>query len=152
VVLVQISTWSTQAELEFILADSGVTTLFSVASVGKEDFVGSLKALRSRLPKLTTLIMVGRPPPDFESLLRPMHPRLHYVRTAPSEKTILRLQIPRRRFPEMHQPRVETCGDIGVAGIVAPDMQPHVDMVDDCGGAASRREGGGLRVEYTTFH
>ena len=64
-VLVPISTWSTQAELEFILADSGVTTLFSVASVGKEDFVTSLAALRPRLPRLQTLVMIADAAPGW---------------------------------------------------------------------------------------
>jgi len=63
-VLVPISTWSTQAELEFILADSGVTTLFSVASVGKEDFVASLTALRPGFKALQTLVMIGSQAPD----------------------------------------------------------------------------------------
>lgn len=72
-VLVPISTWSTQAELEFILADSGVTTLFSVASVGKEDFVASLTALRPRLPELRTQVMIGGAAPggdwlDYDAL------------------------------------------------------------------------------------
>ncbi len=60
-VLVPISTWSTQAELEFILADSGITTLFSVASVGKENFIASLTALRPNLAKLQTLVLIGAP-------------------------------------------------------------------------------------------
>lgn len=72
-VLVPISTWSTQAELEFILADSDINTLFTVASVGKEDFVASLTALRPNLAKLQTLIMIGTPAPhdhwlDYDEL------------------------------------------------------------------------------------
>lgn len=67
-VLVPISTWSTQAELEFILADADVEILFSVASVGKENFVANLSGLRPRLPNLRMLVMVNGAAPDKEWL------------------------------------------------------------------------------------
>ncbi len=67
-VLVPISTWSTQAELEFILADADVEILFSVASVGKENFVANLSELRPRLPNLRMLVMVNGTAPDEEWL------------------------------------------------------------------------------------
>lgn len=67
-VLVPISTWSTQAELEFILEDSDIMTLFSVASMGKENFVASLTALRPNLAKLQTLVMIGAPAPHDDWL------------------------------------------------------------------------------------
>lgn len=55
-VLVPVSTWSTPAELRHILADAGVTALFSMGASGKDDFIESVTSLLSELPRLTTLI------------------------------------------------------------------------------------------------
>lgn len=43
--IVPLSTWSTRSELEFLLEDSGVRWLFSLARLGDRDFLGDLDAL-----------------------------------------------------------------------------------------------------------
>ncbi len=69
-VVVPFSTWSTRQELDFLLADSGVRTLFSIGVLGKEDFRTSIGALvpeaaaggtwrSARFPALRDLIVVG---------------------------------------------------------------------------------------------
>ncbi|MGG5809492.1 class I adenylate-forming enzyme family protein [Falsiroseomonas sp. CW058] len=73
-VVVPFSTWSTRQELDFLLADSGVRTLFALPGFGREDFVASLGALvpeaaaggawrSARFPALRDLVLVGAPPP-----------------------------------------------------------------------------------------
>jgi fatty-acyl-CoA synthase len=73
-VVVPFSTWSTRQELEFLLADSGIRTLFALPGFGKESFAESLAALvpeaaagegwrAARFPALRDLVMVGAPPP-----------------------------------------------------------------------------------------
>lgn len=83
-VIVPFSTWSTRQELDFLLADSGVRTLFAMPGFGKEDFAESLGALipeaaqsnswrSARFPALRELVMVGgdasRGWLDYEALL-----------------------------------------------------------------------------------
>ncbi len=90
--VVPFSTWSTRQELEFLLADSGVRTLFALPGFGKEDFRASLRALvpeaeaggawrSARFPALRDLILVGGAqdslPPgwlEHEALLREAPP------------------------------------------------------------------------------
>lgn len=72
-VVVPINTWSKAAEIEFILGDAEISTLFMMPSAGSEDFVVSLRALvpeafaarewvSARFPALRSLIMVGSVP------------------------------------------------------------------------------------------
>jgi fatty-acyl-CoA synthase len=83
-VVVPFSTWSTRQELDFLLADSGIRTLFCLSGFGKESFAASIGALvpeaaaggawRSlRFPALRDLIMVGGTAPagwlDHEALI-----------------------------------------------------------------------------------
>jgi fatty-acyl-CoA synthase len=74
-VVVPISTWSKPAELEFILNDAEISTLFTLPSAGREDFVAGLRSLvpevfaaqkwvSARFPALRSLIMVGAEPPS----------------------------------------------------------------------------------------
>ncbi len=66
-VVVPISTWSTPAELEFILRDADVAALFVMPSLGNTDFFAAMRALvpeastteewtSPRFPALTTLV------------------------------------------------------------------------------------------------
>jgi len=67
--VVPFSTWSTRQELQFLLDDSGIHTLFALPRFGREDFVASLAALvpevaaggwrSARFPALRDLVMVG---------------------------------------------------------------------------------------------
>lgn len=72
--VVPISTWSKPAELEFILSDAGISTLFAVTAVGNEDFVGALHRLvpeafaardwaSAAFPALRSLVIVGAAAP-----------------------------------------------------------------------------------------
>ena len=47
-VVVPFSTWSTAAELDFLLRDSGVRCLFTLARFGERDFARDIAALRTR--------------------------------------------------------------------------------------------------------
>ena len=47
-VVVPFSTWSTSAELDFLLQDSGVLRLFTLARLGERDFAADIAALRAR--------------------------------------------------------------------------------------------------------
>jgi fatty-acyl-CoA synthase len=47
-IVVPFSTWSTAAELEFLLADSGVRYLFTLARFGERDFASDIAILRTR--------------------------------------------------------------------------------------------------------
>ena len=47
-VVVPFSTWSTSAELDFLLQDSGVRCLFTLARLGERDFARDIAALRAR--------------------------------------------------------------------------------------------------------
>jgi fatty-acyl-CoA synthase len=69
-VVVPFSTWSTRQELDFLLADSGVRTLFSLTGFGRESFRDSLAALvpeaasggawrSARYPALRELVTIG---------------------------------------------------------------------------------------------
>lgn len=71
--IVPISTWSKEQELEFILQDAGIRTLFTLPQLGKEDFAGLLRNLvpeahqnrsvgewrSERLPLLRNLVLVS---------------------------------------------------------------------------------------------
>lgn len=57
-VVVPISTWSTQAELAFILNDANVTILFSAATVGKIDFSTALSIIQLRTATLKKIILI----------------------------------------------------------------------------------------------
>jgi fatty-acyl-CoA synthase len=69
-VVVPFSTWSTAAELEFLLQDSRVRCLFTVARLGERDFAGDIAALRTRggLEQLEKVILIDAvPPPELEN-------------------------------------------------------------------------------------
>ncbi len=70
--LVPFSTWSTRHELEFLLADSGLSALFTLSGFGKEDFRASLDAMLpeagrtepgewrcATTPALRSIVLVG---------------------------------------------------------------------------------------------
>ncbi len=82
--VVPFSTWSTRHELEFLLADSGVRTLFAIPGFGKEDFRASLGALvpeaggggawrSARFPALRELVLLDEAAPTgwlaYEALI-----------------------------------------------------------------------------------
>lgn len=62
--VVPFSTWSTAAELEFVLRDSGVRCLFTLARYGSQDFTATLAAIQDagRCPELERVIVIGEPP------------------------------------------------------------------------------------------
>ena len=64
-VVVPISTWSKPAELEFILNDADVHTLFAAATIGKEGFAAILHKIRPQLPQLQTLVILGEASTDL---------------------------------------------------------------------------------------
>lgn len=59
--LVPISTWSTPAELDFILSDSGVGSLFAVSGIAGQDFVAATEASAARRSTLQRLVLIGGP-------------------------------------------------------------------------------------------
>ena len=64
------STWSTAAELDFLLQDSGVRYLFTLARFGERDFAGDVAALRARgaQAQLEKVILIdAAPQPGFET-------------------------------------------------------------------------------------
>jgi fatty-acyl-CoA synthase len=58
--VVPLSTWSTSAELDFLLQDSGVRYLFTLAHLGERDFAGDVAALRARntYPHLEKVVLI----------------------------------------------------------------------------------------------
>ncbi len=83
-VLAPFSTWSTTAELEFLLEDAGAKTLFTLKNYGRQNFSDGLSALKDegklkQLQEVVTLdgpsykdyltgpILVGKPPGDGRS-------------------------------------------------------------------------------------
>jgi fatty-acyl-CoA synthase len=67
-VVVPFSTWSTSAELDFLLQDSGVLRLFTLARLGERDFARDIAALRacSDLAHLEKVILIDAvPKPEF---------------------------------------------------------------------------------------
>ncbi|MGI4955280.1 MAG: class I adenylate-forming enzyme family protein [Janthinobacterium lividum] len=60
-VMVPFSTWSTRAELEFLLADSEVGVLVSLPTFAKEDYAAILRAITAAgaAPGLRTVMMLG---------------------------------------------------------------------------------------------
>lgn len=66
VVVVPFSTWSTAAELDYLLSDSGVSCLFALAQDGRRDFAGDIAALRASgsLPRLRTVVLIDAPARD----------------------------------------------------------------------------------------
>ncbi len=66
-VTVPFSTWSTQPELEYLIADSGITTLFAMAAFGDRDYAADLAALApevaaggvgARFPNLRRIVLI----------------------------------------------------------------------------------------------
>jgi fatty-acyl-CoA synthase len=69
-VVVPFSTWSTAAELDFLLRDSSVRYLFTLARFGERDFALDIAALRTRAahPHLEKVILIAAAPrPGFET-------------------------------------------------------------------------------------
>jgi fatty-acyl-CoA synthase len=70
---VPFSTWSTAAELDFLLRDSNLRFLFTQARLGDRDFAADIAALRTSgaAPRLEKTILIDGPPrPDFEAYAR----------------------------------------------------------------------------------
>lgn len=68
--VVPISTWSTPSELEYVLCDSGVRCLFTLARAGSQDFVTALEHIASaqKCGDLEHIILIdGDPPPGWQS-------------------------------------------------------------------------------------
>jgi fatty-acyl-CoA synthase len=65
VVTVPFSTWSKRAELDFLLRDSGVRVLFTLAEFAVQDFAADLAAILSSSPRpaLERVVVVGAEPP-----------------------------------------------------------------------------------------
>jgi fatty-acyl-CoA synthase len=63
-VVVPFSTWSTSAELDFMLRDSGVRHLFTLSRLGERDFAHDIAALRTRAahPRLEKVILIDALP------------------------------------------------------------------------------------------
>ncbi len=77
VTIVPFSTWSTRSELEFLLDDSGVRWLFSLARLGDRDFLADLDALRDTAAKtLERVFLVDGPAgrDGFPDCVGPRHP------------------------------------------------------------------------------
>jgi fatty-acyl-CoA synthase len=69
-IIVPFSTWSTSAELDFLLQDSGVRTLFMLTRFGARSFIGDIEDVRARgaHPQLEKVILIdGERRPGFES-------------------------------------------------------------------------------------
>lgn len=60
-VVVPFSTWATATELDFLLQDSGVRHLFTLARFGERDFAGDIAALRARGAhrQLEKVVLIG---------------------------------------------------------------------------------------------
>jgi fatty-acyl-CoA synthase len=58
--VIPFSTWSTTRELEFLLNDSGVTTLFSIDKLGERSFADGLKQISTDrgAPSLNTIVLI----------------------------------------------------------------------------------------------
>jgi fatty-acyl-CoA synthase len=68
-VVVPFSTWVTATELDFLLHDSGVRHLFTLARLGERDFAHDIVALRTRgaHPNLEKVVLIDAVPcPGFE--------------------------------------------------------------------------------------
>jgi fatty-acyl-CoA synthase len=68
--VVPLSTWSKGAELDFLLADSGIKCLFLIERLGAQDFASDIAKLKAegRHPKLERLVLVdGAAREGFES-------------------------------------------------------------------------------------
>src|SRR5437879_5631794 len=64
-VAVPFSTWSKEAELEFLIADAGIDALIAVDRVAEQDFAAALANLRrdpGRFPRLRLVAILGAPP------------------------------------------------------------------------------------------
>ncbi len=61
--VVPLSTWSKAGELDFLLADSGVKCLFTLATFGSQDFAGDIASLRTgdRHPHLQRVVLIDAP-------------------------------------------------------------------------------------------
>ena len=59
--VVPFSTWSTRAELEFLLADSRVRWMFVLARVGERDFAGDVAALAHAGHDLAQVVLIDGP-------------------------------------------------------------------------------------------
>jgi fatty-acyl-CoA synthase len=70
--VVPLSTWSTRAELDFLLRDARVHTLFMLAQLGERDFAGYLRALRKTLPRLAQVVVVDGAPGGDEVAYEPL--------------------------------------------------------------------------------
>jgi fatty-acyl-CoA synthase len=67
--VVPLSTWSKPAELDFLIADSGIRCLFLVEGFGGQDFAGAVEALAAsgRHKALERMVQIGGGPrPGFE--------------------------------------------------------------------------------------
>ena len=60
-ILVPFSTWSTRSELEFLLADSAVSQLFTIENFGERDFLADFDAIRAAgaAPALRGVTAIG---------------------------------------------------------------------------------------------
>ena len=70
-VAVPLSTWSRQAELDYLIGDAELDALFAVAGFGGQDFATALAVLRSKHPRLHTVIMLG---PEYDNFLASAEP------------------------------------------------------------------------------
>lgn len=72
-VVVPFSTWATPAELDYLLEDSGVKILFTVARFGHQDFIGSFSTLlgrpqgNGRFRGLEAVVVIGERVPGWSS-------------------------------------------------------------------------------------
>lgn len=75
-VVVPFSTWAKPSELEYLIADSCVTILFSVARFGRQNFIETLSAVlgggtdaggADRFPRLGAVVVVGECAPGWTS-------------------------------------------------------------------------------------
>jgi fatty-acyl-CoA synthase len=74
-VLVPFSTWSTEAELDYLLADSGIELLFALDSFAGQDFAAMLERLKGtkRYPALREIVMLGAPYEAFRASAEPFN-------------------------------------------------------------------------------
>ena len=65
--VVPLSTWSSRAELDFLLRDARAHTLLTLARLGERDFAGDVRALREALPQLEQVVVVDGTAGDGET-------------------------------------------------------------------------------------
>lgn len=77
--VVPFSTWSTPSELEYVIQDSAVRCLFTLARYGSQDFAAALAVIQDagRCPQLERVVIIDGSPPSR------WHPLADYLEPSP---------------------------------------------------------------------